>query len=142
MSALQDRMAYDIRRPSLTVVIVEDEWLVRMAAAHALSEAGFYVLEADRTDHALAHLRDSVCQIHALFTDVHVPGPMDGLALAHLARRNWPWVRLLIASGRARPPTHELPEGAKFLTKPYETDHVISHLWAMAEGVALPPSRH
>jgi DNA-binding NtrC family response regulator len=126
----------------LVVLIVEDEWLVRTAAAQSLSEAGFAILETDRTDHAIAHLRERARQIHALFTDVHVPGPMDGLALAHLSRRSWPWVGLLIVSGRAKPAAHELPDGARFLAKPYETEHVISHLWEMAEGVASSHGRH
>ena len=130
------------RHPGLMVLMVEDEWLVRTSAVQALSEAGFSVLETDRTDQAIAHLRDRARQIHALFTDVHVPGPMDGLALAHLSRRSWPWISLLIVSGRARPAEHELPPGARFLTKPYETDHVIAHLWGMAEGVASPYPRH
>ncbi len=135
-------MIQDVLRPGPAVVIVEDEWLIRTAAVQALSDAGFSVLETDRTEQAIAYLRDRARQIHALFTDVHVPGPMDGLALAHLSRRTWPWVRLLIVSGRARPQTHELPDGAKFVAKPYETDHVISHLWAMAEGGTSPNSRH
>lgn len=142
LPAIQDGMVQDVRRPGLAVVIVEDEWLVRTAAAQALSQAGFSVLETERTDQAIAHLRDRAHQIHALFTDIHVPGPMDGLALAHLSRSTWPWVGLLIVSGRARPHTHELPDGARFLAKPYETDHVISHLWAMAKGEASPNSRH
>lgn len=108
------------------VVIVEDEWLIRMSAVSALSEAGFSVFEAECTDQAIAHLRDR--RIHALFTDIHVPGPMDGLALAHFSRRSWPWLGILIVSGRARPQPHELPERSKFLPKPYDLDHVVAHL--------------
>lgn len=118
----------------LVVVIVEDEWLVRLSAASVLSEAGFSVVEADRTDQAIAHLRDRAPQIHALFTDIHVPGPMDGMALAHLARRTWPWIGVLIASGRARPQPHELPERSKFLAKPYDPDHVVAHLRDMVRA--------
>jgi len=136
LSAIQDRMIQVARTSGLAVVIVEDEWLIRTTAAQALSGAGFCVLETDRTDHAIAHLRERARHIHALFTDIHVPGSMDGLALAHLSRREWPWVRLLIVSGRAKPAEHELPQGARFLAKPYETEQVISHLWAMAEDVA------
>jgi two-component system, response regulator PdtaR len=126
----------------LSVLIVEDEWLVRISSASALAEAGFTVTEIDRTDQAIAHLRDRARQIHALFTDIHVPGPIDGLALAHLSRRTWPWVQLLVVSGRAKPAAHELPEGARFLGKPYETDQVIFHLREMGQAARFTDRRH
>jgi hypothetical protein len=76
----------------------------------------------------LAYLRDNAQKTRALFTDIHVPGSMDGLALAHLSRRAWPWISLLIASARAHPEAHEMPEGGRFIPKPYEPDHVVHHL--------------
>ncbi len=110
------------------VVVLEDELLVRMAVCASLVEAGFTVVDTHHADWALAHLRDNAEQIHALFTDVHVPGSMDGLTLARLSRQTWPWISLLIASARAQPKAHELPEGSRFIPKPYEPEHVIHHL--------------
>ena len=110
------------------ILVLEDELLVRMAACGALADAGFAIIESDHADWALTYIRDHARDISALFTDIHVPGSMDGLALAHLSRRTWPWISLLIASARAQPKPHELPEGCRFIPKPYEPDHVISHL--------------
>lgn len=110
------------------MVVVEDEPITRLAACLALTDAGFQVIGADHTDRALALLRARAPEIHALFTDVHLPGAIDGLALAHHSRRMWPWIVLLIASGQAKLHPHELPAGGRFLAKPYEMDHVVRHL--------------
>src|SRR4051794_15499140 len=110
------------------VLVLEDELLVRMAMCAALAEAGFAVIDTHHSDRALTYIRDHAREINALFTDIHIPGSMDGLALAHLSRRTWPWISLLIASARAQPKPHELPDGCRFIAKPYEPEHVISHL--------------
>lgn len=110
------------------MVVLEDEPVVRMLACAALEEAGFIVVETEHADEALAALESQAPGIHALFTDVHVPGSMNGLELAHHSRRSWPWLAVVIASGRAMPASHEMPEGARFLQKPYVLEHVISHL--------------
>ena len=110
------------------VVVVEDEPLTRMVASSALTEAGFEVIEVEHADAAMDHLRGRAAQIHALFTDIHCPGTLDGLTLAHHARRHWPWIVLLVASGLARPHATTLPEGCRFLPKPYDPDDAIRHL--------------
>jgi len=51
--------------------------------------------------------------------------------LAHLSRQSWPWIALLVASGHARPGSHEMPEGSRFVAKPYDPDHVVGHLREM-----------
>ncbi len=113
------------------VVVVEDETLIRLFVCEALTEAGFDVVEAKHADAAVAVLRARAEEIHALFTDIHMPGSMNGLALAHLSRRSWPWIALLIASGLARPQLEEMPHGSRFLPKPYHPDHVVGHLREM-----------
>jgi CheY-like chemotaxis protein len=110
------------------VLVVEDEPVTRFAACAALTDAGFQVVDTDHADRALTLLRTRAPEVRAIFTDVHVPGSMDGLALAHHSRRIWPWIVLLIASGRAKLKPHELPEGGRFLPKPYEPEHVVFHL--------------
>ncbi len=112
----------------LVIVVLEDEPIIRMVACAALGDAGFNVVETGHADEALAALESQAPGIHALFTDVHVPGSMNGLELAHHSRRSWPWLAVLIASGRAMPAAHEMPDGARFLQKPYALEHVISHL--------------
>lgn len=113
------------------VVIVEDEVLIRLVVCDVLAEAGFDILEAGHADEAVGVLQSRAREVRALFTDVHMPGSMDGLALAHMSRRSWPWIALLIASGRARPEPDEMPEGSRFLRKPYHPGHVVAHLREM-----------
>jgi CheY-like chemotaxis protein len=114
-----------------TVVVAEDEILIRILAVEVLTDAGFEVIEAGNADEALTTLQSRPWAIHLLFTDIHMPGQMSGLELAHHVRRNWPHVALLIASGRDRPLSAALPEGSVFLTKPYNPDHVVLHAKAL-----------
>jgi CheY-like chemotaxis protein len=110
-----------------TVVVAEDEILIRMLAADVLTEAGFDVIEVGNADEALTTLQSRPWAIHLLFTDIHMPGQMSGLELAHHVRRNWPHMALLIASGQDKPLTAALPDGSIFLTKPYNPHHVVLH---------------
>ena len=113
------------------VVVVEDEVDIRLVVAEALADAGFDVHEAEHAEEAVSILRDRASGIHALFTDMNMPGAMDGLALAHHSRSNWPWIVLLIASGRPGPSLEHMPSASRFLPKPYHPDHVITHLREM-----------
>ncbi len=112
-----------------TVVVAEDELLVRTAAINVLAGAGFEVVEAEHAAEALIVLQSRSVGIHALFTDVQMPGEMDGIALAHHTRRSWPWIVILVTSGRLV--HHLLPDGTRFLPKPYEPEHVVHHLREM-----------
>jgi CheY-like chemotaxis protein len=123
----------DFLKPCV-VVVVEDEVLVRMLAVDVLTEAGFVVLEAEHSAHALIHLEVQAADIHVLFTDVHMPGDMAGLALAHHARRCWPWIATLITSARAHLASQALPAGSRFLAKPYNVDNVVAHVRQLAGG--------
>jgi CheY-like chemotaxis protein len=114
-------------RPKI-VVVAEDETLIRMLAVDVLIDAGFAVIEAGHADDALAILNSQATDIHVLFTDIHMPGSMDGLELAHHTRRHWPWIALLVASGKGKPSFAELPPGSRFLSKPYEPSHVVAHV--------------
>jgi len=108
-----------------TVVVAEDEILTRMMAVEVLRDAGFDVIDVGDADEALSTLQSRSGSIHLLFTDIHMPGLISGLELAHHVRRIWPHVALLIASGRQL--SAALPEGSVFLTKPYNPDHVVLH---------------
>jgi CheY-like chemotaxis protein len=100
------------------ILLVEDEPLVRMTAADELEEAGFHVLEAANADVALAVLEACADEVQVLFTDVHMPGSMDGIALAEQVHARWPHVRLLISSGYAQPGPDEIPDAGRFVPKP------------------------
>lgn len=100
------------------VLLVEDEILVRMATADALTDAGFDVIETAHAQAALEALqhRDD---IRVLFTDVKMPGSMDGLELVGLVRRRWPHILIVITSGHLTPEGVPLPDDVVFIAKPY-----------------------
>lgn len=101
-----------------TVLVVEDDFLVRLCAADALSEAGFNVLQADSGPDALRILEDGPVDI--VFTDINMPGAFDGAGLARRISHRWPETAVVVTSGRG------CPEGglgdARFLPKPYRPD--------------------
>src|ERR687894_1746752 len=113
------------------VLIVEDEPLVRMTAADELEEAGFHVLEAANADVALAVLEARSDEVRVLFTDVHMPGSMDSMALAEQVHQRWPHILLLISSGYARPHPDEIPDHGHFVPKPYRASAVVGHICEM-----------
>src|SRR5436190_230748 len=100
------------------VLIVEDERLIRSTAVDMVEEAGFEAIEASDADEAIRIL-ESRTDIRAVFTDVNMPGSMDGLKLARVVRNRWPPVALIVTSGRSNVPEPDLPEGGRFLPKPY-----------------------
>jgi CheY-like chemotaxis protein len=100
------------------VLLVEDEPFVRMAAADALQDAGFEVIETVHAQAAQDVLR-SRDDIRVVFTDVRMPGSMNGLELATLVRRCWPHISLVVTSGHLEPVCGLLPEAAVFIAKPY-----------------------
>ncbi|WP_277980672.1 response regulator [Sphingomonas phyllosphaerae] len=116
-----------------TVLLVEDELFVRMIGADALSEAGYRVIEASDADEALARLERSA-DVQVLFTDIRMPGSMDGLQLASEVHRRWPSIRILLTSGDTRPTRATIPDDGRFLAKPYrfealsrELDQLLAH---------------
>jgi CheY-like chemotaxis protein len=117
----------------LVVLLVEDEPLVRMTATDELEEAGFQVLEAANADVALTVLEARSDEVHVLFTDVHMPGSMDGMELAEQVHARWPHVRLLISSGYARPREDEIPDDGRFVPKPYRASTLVSHIQELVD---------
>ena len=119
-------------RPSVAVLIVEDEPLIRMGTVYLLREADFEVHEAGSADAAIA-LLELHREIRLIFTDVDMPGSMDGLKLAHHVRGRWPPVKIIVTSGHVKVTEESLPSGALFIPKPYdpaEITHKIRELVA------------
>jgi CheY-like chemotaxis protein len=104
------------RRP--VVLIVEDEFLLRMDAVDMIASAGFEAVEAANADQAIEIL-ESRRDIIVVFTDIQMPGSMDGLKLARAIRGRWPPIKIVATSGRAIVEEIDLPEGGRFLLKPY-----------------------
>ena len=109
------------------VLIVEDEALVRMTAVDMIEEAGFEILEASNGDEAIL-LLEARRDITALFTDIEMPGSMDGLRLAQAVRGRWPPIKIIATSGRCVVREGDLPSGGLFLPKPYSSSQISSAL--------------
>lgn len=109
----------------LVVLIVEDEPLLRMDAVDFIEEAGFEVVEAAHAEEAIAILK-ARHDIAVVFTDIEMPGSMDGMKLAHAVRLGWPPILIVVASGRVMPHEGELPENVQYIRKPYRAAEVIA----------------
>ena len=109
------------------VLIVEDEAQVRMTAVGMIEEAGFEVLEATNADEAIL-LLEARRGITVVFTDIEMPGSMDGLRLARAVRGRWPPIKIIATSGRYVVRDGDLPSGGLFLAKPYSSDQISSAL--------------
>jgi CheY-like chemotaxis protein len=108
------------------ILVVEDEALVRFAAVGMLEDAGFRMIEAVNGDQAL-ELLTADSDVQLLFTDVTMPGAIDGLALARQVRDRWPHIAIMVASAKQVPHAEELPTGCRFEQKPYSPDTVVRH---------------
>lgn len=111
------------------VLVVEDSILIRMGAVDLVLSAGYEALEARDADEAIRIL-ESRSDIDLVFTDVQMPGTMDGIKLARYIRDRWPPVKLIVASGTAILEESSLPEGSRFFPKPYN-DHAIADAMAI-----------
>jgi CheY-like chemotaxis protein len=123
------------------VLVVEDTALIRMSAVHLVLEAGYEALEASDADEAIRIL-ESRSDIDLVFTDVQMPGSMDGIKLSHYIRDRWPPVRLIVASGAAIVEESALPAGSRFFAKPYD-DLTITETMALllsSGPPATPPN--
>lgn len=110
------------------VLVVDDIALIRMGAVDLVQSAGYEALEAQDADEAISIL-ESRDDIDLVFTDVQMPGTMDGIKLAHFIRNRWPPVQLIVASGRDILEESSLPTGSQYFSKPYN-DHAITDAMA------------
>lgn len=101
------------------VLIVEDSPMIRMGAIDLVLSAGYEALEARDADEAIRIL-ELRTDIDIVFTDVQMPGTMDGIKLSHYIRDRWPPVKLIVASGAAILEESMLPAGSRFFSKPYD----------------------
>ena len=120
-----ERIALAPRRP--VVLVVEDEALLLMSTADELRDAGFAVIEVGSADEAIVALVANDT-IDIMFTDVQMPGSMNGLELVAQVHRRWPSVRVLITSGTAMLRPGELALGDSFIGKPYSSSDVTAEL--------------
>jgi two-component sensor histidine kinase/CheY-like chemotaxis protein len=112
------------------VLVVEDEMMLRMRAVDIVEDAGFIPIEAVSADEALAIL-ESRSDIDLLFTDIQMPGSMDGLKLAHAVHERWPSIKIILVSGKLTPTEAEKPLHSRFFGKPLEVKQMIAEMQEM-----------
>lgn len=117
-------------QPTAKVLFVEDEMMLRMRAVDIVEDAGFTPLEAVNGDDAFAIL-ESRSDIDLLFTDIQMPGTMDGPKLAHAVDAGWPSIKIMLVSGQVTPSETERPVNSRFYGKPLEVKKMIAELQEM-----------
>jgi CheY-like chemotaxis protein len=112
------------------VLVVEDEMLLRLRAVDMVEDAGFTPVEAVDADEAVAIL-ESRSDIALLFTDIQIPGCMDGLKLAHAVHARWPPIKIILVSGQLKPASIDIPSDSRFFGKPLQAKEMIAEMQDM-----------
>ena len=123
-------MVLDHSHVPAVVLVVEDEMLLRMRAVDIVEDAGFTSVEAVDADEAVAIL-ESRSDIALLFTDIQMPGSMDGLKLAHAVRERWPPIKIILVSGQLKLADIDIPANSRFFGKPLVSGEMIAELQNM-----------
>ena len=114
-----------VNRP--VILVVEDDFLIRISAVEMIEEAEFDVVEAANADEAMEIL-EARLDITVVFTDIQMPGSMDGLKLAAAVRGKWPPIKIVATSGIVNVRKVDLREGGRFLPKPYSSAEIVGTL--------------
>ena len=122
--------------PTPVVLVVEDEMVLRMRAVDIVDDAGFVAVEAVNADEAMQIL-ESRSDISMLFTDIQMPGSMDGLKLAHAVNKRWPHIKIVLVSGQIAVTEADKPGDSRFFPKPLEVQQMVLELQAMIGSGAL-----
>ena len=123
------------------VLIVDDEPLIRETVSELLSGAGLSTFEAKNGREALEILNKNGHAVAVLLTDIRMPGGMDGIDLARIAQRAWPWIKVILMSGYYESGPDGLPCNARFISKPWHPQDVINNvLHAASEFAAVQTS--
>ena len=124
--------------PAPRLLVVEDEVFVRMMVAEELRDVGFPVLEAAHADEAIDILRH-VPGIKLMISDIRMPGSMDGIALARLARSEHPDIKIIFACGSHCSINSVRHEG--LFLKPYDVHGLVRHVKELMDGITIEQPR-
>jgi CheY-like chemotaxis protein len=120
-------MALDHALLRPVILVVEDEMLLRMRAVDMVEDAGYLPVEAVDADEALAILQ-SRSDIALLFTDIQMPGSLNGLQLAVVVHERWPRIKIILASGQLKLTRSDIPENSRFFGKPLDSADMIAEI--------------
>lgn len=118
----------------LKLLVVEDHAFIRIPICQFLAAAGHEVLAARSADEALGLLVSLPTPVDLVFTDIEMPGSMNGLELSSIIKNRWPQVAVIVTSGNTRPPDHLLPPGATFIAKPTTAQIVLQTIASASMG--------
>ncbi|GAA5628118.1 blue-light-activated protein [Brucella sp. NBRC 12953] len=113
-----------------TVLVVEDEALLRLVAVGELEDAGMTTVEAENGSQALDILSRNR-EVDIVFTDIDMPGAINGIALANIVRENYPHIGVIVVSGLSNIENTALHEAIPFFSKPYDMARIIQHMQAL-----------
>jgi DNA-binding NtrC family response regulator len=126
-------MGSQISATRSTVLVVEDEALMRLLVVQALTDAGFNVVETSDGDIAVRILERTASRVRAVVSDISLPSSMNGVLLARHTRTHWPWIEVILVSGRPKPDDSAMPENTRFFQKPYDVADIVEHICDLAE---------
>ncbi|NQW52090.1 MAG: response regulator [Rhodospirillales bacterium] len=119
---------------STVVLVVEDNHLILMSALDLVATAGYESVGAESADEAIAIL-EARSDVKLVFTDIEMPGTIDGAKLAHYIRNRWPPIHLIVASGKEIKDESQLPTGSTFFAKPYDNDTILAEMARMLRAI-------
>jgi len=114
----------------VVVLVVEDEMLLRMRAVDMVKDAGYTPVEAIDADEAV-RIMESRSDIALMFTDIRMPGSMDGLGLAHTVHKRWPPIMIIVVSGALKRPDIDIPADSRLFGKPLKAKDMIAEMQNM-----------
>jgi CheY-like chemotaxis protein len=106
------------------ILVVEDEVLIRMLISDTLRDEGYSVIEAFNAQEALDIINAGMA-VDLVFSDVRMPGPLDGLGLLNVLRQRFPHIPVILTSGHLEPVLALRGGAAHFVRKPYVVDEVV-----------------
>jgi DNA-binding NtrC family response regulator len=126
-------MGSQISATRSTVLVVEDEALMRLLVVQALTDAGFNVVETSDGDIAVRILERTASRVRTVVSDISLPSSMNGVLLARHTRTHWPWIEFILVSGRPKLDDSAIPENTRFFQKPYDVADILEHICDLAE---------
>ncbi|TPG13623.1 response regulator [Sphingomonas oligophenolica] len=138
MTDRQARSVTQLAEAPQCILVVEDEVLIRFVIADYLRDCGYHVMEAADATEAVALLQVEAAPIDLVFSDVQMPGEMDGFGLAHWVRANRPGLPVILTSGNARTADlgEQLCEIGPVETKPYDAASLVTRMQTLLARAA------